>query len=101
VVAQSWLEEYAAADVGVKGIGAKGAAQQYVPGRRAWVKVRIRNTREATVGAVIGPIERPERLVLGLHTQAGELRVAWHLAQKAVIFIDPKRRRATVWPSTS
>ncbi|GAB3201803.1 ATP-dependent DNA ligase [Nocardioides hungaricus] len=75
-VAQRWLEEYAAADAGVEGIVAKGAAQRYLPGRRAWVKVRIRNTREATVGAVIGPIERPDRLVLGLRTEAGELRVA-------------------------
>jgi ATP-dependent DNA ligase len=75
-LAQRWLEEYAAADAGVEGIVAKGAAQRYLPGRRAWVKVRIRNTREATVGAVVGPIERPDRLVLGLRTEAGELRVA-------------------------
>jgi len=35
-----WLEEYAAADAGVEGIVAKGAAQRYLPGRRAWVKLR-------------------------------------------------------------
>ena len=53
--AQRWLEEYAAADVGVEGLVAKGAGQRYLPGQRGWVKCRIRNTREATVGAVIGP----------------------------------------------
>ena len=74
--AQRWLEEYTAADVGVEGLVAKGAGQRYLPGQRGWVKIRIRNTRDATVGAVIGSIERPHRLVLGLHTAAGELRVA-------------------------
>lgn len=74
--ARRWLEEYAAADVGVEGLVAKGSGQRYLPGRRAWVKVRIHNTQEATVGAVIGPVKRPDRLILGLRTAAGELRVA-------------------------
>lgn len=74
--ARRWLEEYAAADVGVEGLVAKGPGQRYLPGRRAWVKVRIHNTQEATVGAVIGPVKRPDRLILGLRTAAGKLRVA-------------------------
>ena len=74
--ARRWLEEYAAADVGVEGLVAKGVGQRYLPGRRAWVMIRIHNTQEATVGAVIGPVTRPDRLILGLRTAAGELRVA-------------------------
>ena len=74
--AQRWLEEYAAADVGVEGLVAKGASQRYLPGQRGWVKVRIHNTREATVGAVIGPVDQPVRLILGLVDDAGTLRVA-------------------------
>lgn len=74
--ARRWLEEYAAADVGVEGLVAKGAGQRYLPGQRAWVKFRIRNTREATVGAVIGPADEPARLILGPVDDAGRLRVA-------------------------
>lgn len=74
--ARRWLEEYAAADVGVEGLVAKGATQRYLPGQRGWVKFRIRNTREATVGAVIGPADEPVRLILGLVDDAGRLRVA-------------------------
>ncbi|GAC1524082.1 hypothetical protein ASD30_22450 [Nocardioides sp. Root140] len=74
--ARQWLEEYAAADVGVEGLVAKGDGQRYLPGQRAWVKYRIHNTREATVGAVIGRVEQPVRLILGLVDDAGRLRVA-------------------------
>ncbi len=74
--AQRWLMEYAAADVGVEGLVAKGAGHRYLPGQRGWVKFRIRNTREAIVGAVIGRVDQPERLILGLVDDAGTLRVA-------------------------
>lgn len=74
--AQRWLGEYTAANVGVEGLVAKGASQRYRPGQRGWVKIRIRNTREATVGAVVGPVDHPVRLILGLHDAAGSLRVA-------------------------
>lgn len=74
--ARRWLEEYAAADVGVEGLVAKGAGQRYLPGQRGWVKFRIHNTREATVGAVIGRVDEPVRLILGLRDAAGRLRVA-------------------------
>lgn len=74
--AQRWLTEYAAAEVGVEGLVAKGAGQRYLPGQRGWVKFRIRNTREATVGAVIGRVDQPVRLILGLRDAAGTLRVA-------------------------
>lgn len=42
--ARRWLEEYAAADVGVEGLVAKGANQRYLPGQRGWVELRIHNT---------------------------------------------------------
>ncbi len=74
--AQRWLEEYAAADVGMEGLVAKGAGQRYLPGQRGWVKIRIRNTREATVGAVVGRVDQPVRLILGLRDDTGTLRVA-------------------------
>jgi ATP-dependent DNA ligase len=74
--AEQWFDNYAAADVGVEGLVVKGAAQRYVGGQRGWLKVRIRNTAEATVGAVTGSIERPHRLVLGLLDASGNLRVA-------------------------
>lgn len=74
--AERWLEEYAAAEVGVEGLLAKGAGQRYLPGQRGWVKFRIHNTREATVGAVIGRVDQPVRLILGLRDAAGTLRVA-------------------------
>lgn len=74
--AQRWLEEYAAADVGVEGLITKGANQRYLPGQRGWMKFRIHNTREATVGAVIGRVDQPIRLILGLRDDTGTLRVA-------------------------
>jgi ATP-dependent DNA ligase len=64
--AEDWLRDWAQAGVGIEGAVVKGAAQPYLPGRRDWVKVRIRDTADAVVGAVIGALERPERLVLGL-----------------------------------
>src|SRR3546814_111601 len=45
--AQRWLMEYAAADVGVEGLVAKGAGHRYLPGQRGWVKFRLRHTRQA------------------------------------------------------
>lgn len=74
--ARKWLEEYVAADIGVEGLVVKGAGQRYLPGQRGWVKLRIRNTQEATVGAVVGRVEQPVRLILGLVDDAGRLRVA-------------------------
>jgi ATP-dependent DNA ligase len=63
--AERWMRDYALAPVGVEGVVAKGAGDPYVPDRRGWVKVKIRDTADALVGAVVGTIERPQRLVLG------------------------------------
>jgi ATP-dependent DNA ligase len=66
-VAQGWLETYAAAQVGIEGIVAKGLAQPYRGGARDWLKYRYRDTVDVIVGAVTGSVAHPERLVLGLY----------------------------------
>ena len=64
--AQAWLDTYAAAQVGIEGIVAKGLDQPYRGGSRGWLKYRYRTTVDVIVGAVTGAVSRPERLVLGL-----------------------------------
>ena len=64
---------------GVVGIGraqglvAKGASTVYRPGFRGWQKIKHRTTEEAVIGAVIGPITRPESIVAGRYTRDGRL----------------------------
>src|SRR4051794_1440841 len=54
-----WLRDYT--DVtGVEGLVAKGAGSRYRGGVRGWVKIKSRPSLDAVVGAVIGPVERPE-----------------------------------------
>src|SRR6478735_6685100 len=65
--AQQWLNEYAAAQVGIEGIVAKGLAQRYRGGVRDWLKYRYRDTVDVIVGAVTGSLTSPERLILGLY----------------------------------
>ncbi len=43
----------------------KGASTAYTPGRRDWVKVKNRETREVIVGAVIPSLELPQVVVAG------------------------------------
>jgi ATP-dependent DNA ligase len=74
--ARAWLVDYAAAHVGVEGLVIKGLGERYQPGRRGWLKFRIRHTTEAVVGAVIGARDNPQRLVLGLYDASGSLRIA-------------------------
>ena len=71
--AREWFDVLPAA-MGVEGLVVKGAATRYTPGRRdAWVKVKHRETREVIVGGVLGPITRPDVIIAGLYTHAGEL----------------------------
>lgn len=72
--AYQWMRDYALAPVGVEGVVAKGGGDGYLPDRRGWVKAKIRDTADALVGAVVGSIEQPQRLVLGRYVD-GELRV--------------------------
>jgi ATP-dependent DNA ligase len=62
--ALAWLEDYAAARVGVEGVVCKSLADPYLGGRRIWRKYRTKDTLELLVGAVTGSLARPERLVL-------------------------------------
>lgn len=60
---------------GIEGLVIKGAATPYTPGKRGWVKVKNRETREGIIGAVIGPIKRPDVIVAGLRDAAGHLLI--------------------------
>lgn len=70
--AQEWSESMAAA--GIEGIVAKGSAQPYLEDQRQWIKVKRRQTIDVIAGAVIGPMRRPEAVVVGLPFD-GELRI--------------------------
>jgi len=65
--AQEWVTKYAAAQVGIEGLVAKGLAQRYRGGARDWLKYRYRDTADVIVGAVTGSLMFPERLILGLY----------------------------------
>ena len=72
-VARRWMTDYHPA--GVEGLMIKGADTRYEPGLRRWVKYKLRQTTEVLVGAVIGPIKRPDSIVAGLYRN-GELVIA-------------------------
>lgn len=71
--AAAWFEDLPAA--GLEGIVAKGLAEPYEGGKRQWVKVKHRETIDVVCGAVIGPIDHPREVVVGLHLD-GQLRIA-------------------------
>jgi ATP-dependent DNA ligase len=85
--ALEWFTTWA--PLGIEGLLAKGMASAYMPGTRGWVKVRHRHSAEAIVGAVVGPLTEPQRLVLGAYNSAGELRVVGSTSQ-----LRPADRRA-------
>jgi ATP-dependent DNA ligase len=70
--ARQWAVDYRPA--GVEGLVVKGMGTRYAPGRREWVKVKSRETTEVLAGGVIGPLERPDQLVVGRYRD-GELVV--------------------------
>ncbi|MFG2191758.1 ATP-dependent DNA ligase [Streptomyces sp. NPDC048639] len=72
--AEQWLTLWT--PVGVEGVVAKGWDQPYRPGRRGWFKVRARETSEAIVAAVTGPVAAPDTVLLGRYDQGGTLRLA-------------------------
>ncbi|MET1038896.1 MAG: ATP-dependent DNA ligase [Aeromicrobium sp.] len=72
--ARTWLANYAEAHVGVEGVVAKGLATPYASGERGWQKIRIQDSTECIVGAVIGDVRSPERLILGLPDAHGRLQ---------------------------
>jgi hypothetical protein len=70
MVADVWMKDYALAPVGVEGVVATGAGDPDRPDQRGWVEVKIRDTADALVVAVVGRLERPTRRVLGRLVEA-------------------------------
>ncbi|WP_078532519.1 ATP-dependent DNA ligase [Streptomyces hokutonensis] len=72
--ALDWLDPAWGA-AGIEGVVVKGASQLYLPGRRAWIKVRARVTSEAVIGAVAGSLTSPLTLLLGRYDHSGALQL--------------------------
>jgi ATP-dependent DNA ligase len=73
--ARTWLVNYSEAHVGIDGVIAKGLATPYLPGERGWDRVPIRASVECVVGAVLGTLRGPTRLLLGTPEPDGTLRL--------------------------
>ncbi|MEU9035376.1 ATP-dependent DNA ligase [Streptomyces sp. NPDC048352] len=70
--AADWLESWT--DVaGLEGVVAKPMGASYQGGRRAWTKIKRRDTTEAVIGAITGTLARPQLLVLGRYDHEGRL----------------------------
>ncbi|WP_328862997.1 ATP-dependent DNA ligase [Streptomyces sp. NBC_00306] len=97
-LAEQWLTEWGG--LGVEGVVAKGAQQPYLPGQRRWFKIRARDTAEAMVGAVTGPIASPNTLLLGRYTRGGQLRLVARTTPLPLALrneIGPTLRRHLIW----
>jgi ATP-dependent DNA ligase len=70
-VAREWLGWAA---VGIEGLVFKRLDERYLPGRRTWRKYRTRETTEAIVAAVSGPLSAPRTLLLARYDTTGHLR---------------------------
>ncbi|MGW7522671.1 hypothetical protein [Streptomyces sp. NPDC054783] len=53
----------------------KGDEQPYLPGKRAWIKVRSRTTSEGLIGGVAGALTAPSTLLLARYDAVGHLRL--------------------------
>ncbi|MEV8597624.1 ATP-dependent DNA ligase [Streptomyces sp. NPDC052012] len=73
-VAQDWLDPSWGA-AGIEGVVLKGLAQPYMPGTRAWIKVRAHVTSEAMVGGITGSLAAPQTLLLARYNAGGDLRL--------------------------
>ncbi len=69
--AREWMTLYRPA--GVEGLVCKGATTRYVPGVRGWVKVKLRQSEDAIIGAVLGDITAPDVVVAGRYRSDGQL----------------------------
>lgn len=72
--AQDWLDPAWGA-AGIEGVMVKGLDQPYLPGTRAWLKVRSHVTTEALVGGVTGALATPVTLLLARYDAGGNLRL--------------------------
>ncbi|MFF9090816.1 ATP-dependent DNA ligase [Streptomyces sp. NPDC014991] len=73
-VALDWLDPAWGA-VGIEGVVIKGGGQPYLPGRRAWIKVRSHTTAEGMIGGVTGTLASPATLLLARCDALGNLRM--------------------------
>jgi ATP-dependent DNA ligase len=85
-VAQAWMLNHG--EAGIEGVVAKRLDQSYRTSGGTWQKIRTRRTAEAIVGGVLGTLDNPGGLVLGLPEPSGQLRIAGRTGQLA-----PKHRR--------
>ncbi|MFJ1607030.1 ATP-dependent DNA ligase [Streptomyces sp. NPDC088253] len=69
-----WLDPAWGA-AGIEGVVCKGSDQKYLPGKRAWIKVRSRVTAEGVIGGVTGTLAVPASLLLARYDDAGRLRL--------------------------
>ena len=63
-IAQSWFRDMGKS--GIEGLVAKGGAQRYRPGVRGWLKFKERQTLDVVAAAVLGPLDSPRGVVIGL-----------------------------------
>ncbi|MBD1540552.1 ATP-dependent DNA ligase [Arthrobacter sp. S13_S34] len=98
--ALTWFEELHGA--GLEGLVVKGAAQSYQPVRQ-WVKVKRRESLDVACGAVIGSLQRPQYIVVGLPVE-GRLRIVGRstaltakAARELAEFLRPPQSRHP-WP---
>ena len=70
--ATEWMESLA--PMGIEGIVSKRLSSRY-GARGAWSKSKFRETLEGVIGATIGPLSRPDALIIGRRTDAGDLGV--------------------------
>ncbi|MFD3381971.1 MULTISPECIES: ATP-dependent DNA ligase [unclassified Streptomyces] len=69
--AREWLTWSA---VGLEGLVFKQLDTPYRPAARGWRKYKVRETQEAIVGAITGPLAAPRSLLLGRLDAAGHLQ---------------------------
>ena len=72
VTATEWMESLA--PMGIEGIVSKRLTSRYGT-RGAWSKTKFRETLEGVIGATIGPLSRPDALIVGRRTETGDLVV--------------------------
>ncbi|MFD3821861.1 ATP-dependent DNA ligase [Streptomyces sp. NPDC058625] len=70
-VVREWLTW---ASVGMEGVVFKRLTEAYRPSARGWQKYKVRETSEAIIGAVTGPLAAPRTLLLGRYDTQGRLQ---------------------------
>ncbi|MCL7429788.1 ATP-dependent DNA ligase [Streptomyces sp. YS415] len=70
-VVREWLTW---ASVGMEGVVFKRLDDVYRPAVRGWQKYKVRETSEAIVGAITGPLTAPRTLLLGRYDEQGRFQ---------------------------